>query len=130
MFTVYGRAQRFCDGVSRRNFLKIGALGFGGLTLADLLRLEAQAGTSLSKKSVINVSLAGGPSHLDLFDLKPEAPPEIRGEFHPIPTSVPGIEICHLLPKLAQLMDKLAIIRSLTGIVDEHSPSQTESGFP
>jgi len=129
MFTFLGKSQRYCDGVSRRNFLKIGALGFSGLTLADLLRLEAQGGASAPKKAVINVFLSGGPSHLDMFDLKPAAPPEIRGEFHPIATSVPGIEICYLMPKLASMMNRLAIIRSLTGIVDEHSPDQTETGF-
>ena len=78
---------------------------------------------------MINVYLAGGPSHLDTFDLKPEAPPEIRGEFHPIATTVPGMQICHLMPKLAAMGDKFAIIRSLTGLNNEHSPSQTESGW-
>src|SRR6266699_2971350 len=131
MFTVIGSRARYCDGVSRRNFLQIGALGLGGLTLADLLRAdEAPArDRSFAKKSIINVYLGGGPSHLDTFVLKPEAPKEFRGEFKPIDTNVPGIQICEHMPRLAAMMDKLAIIRSLTGLYEEHSPHQTETGW-
>ena len=133
MLTLNGRRQSYCDGVSRRNFLRIGALGVGGtalanFTLADLLRAESTK-PDAGKKSIINIYLSGGPSHLDTFDLKPGAPPEIRGEFHPIATAVPGMQICYLMPKLAQLASKLAIVRSLTGIRDEHAPNQTESGW-
>jgi hypothetical protein len=88
MLTIYGPKQRFCDGVSRRNFLKIGALGLGGLTLPQLLQAEAQSGVRRSHKAVIMIFLPGGPSHQDMFDLKMDAPAEIRGEFKPIPTSV------------------------------------------
>lgn len=130
MLTLLGKRQFFCDGLSRRSFLKVGALGFGGLTLPQLLRSEAAAGTSARpQKSIINVYLPGGPSHLDMFDLKPEAPPEIRGEFHPIATTVPGMEICHLMPKLASIAKKLTIVRSLTGFQNEHASNQTESGW-
>ncbi|HLJ10134.1 MAG TPA: DUF1501 domain-containing protein [Planctomycetaceae bacterium] len=131
MFTVCGSRARYCDGISRRNFLQIGAVGLGGLTLADLLRAdEAQKqNASYSKKSIINIYLAGGPSHMDTFDLKPEAPKEFRGEFKPIDTQVSGIQICEHLPKLASMMGKLAIIRSLTGLHEEHSPHQTETGW-
>jgi len=94
MLTIYGPKQRFCDGVSRRNFLKIGALGLGGLTLPQLLQAEAQSGVGRSHKAVIMIFLPGGPSHQDMFDLKMDAPAEIRGEFKPISTSVPGIQIC------------------------------------
>src|SRR3984893_9247817 len=97
MLTLWGARQRFCDGITRRGFLKIGAFG-AGLTLADMLRLRALAGdqtTSTAKaKSAIMIYLPGGPSHLDMYDLKPEAPAEFRGEFKPIDTNVSGIQIC------------------------------------
>jgi uncharacterized protein (DUF1501 family) len=131
MFTVSGSRARYCDGVSRRNFLQVGAVGLAGLSLADLLRAdEAQKrDPAYTRKSIINVYLGGGPSHMDTFDLKPEAPKEFRGEFKPIDTNVAGIQICEHLPKLASMMDRLAIIRSLTGVFEEHSPHQTETGW-
>jgi hypothetical protein len=131
MFTVSGSRARYCDGISRRNFLQVGAVGLAGLSLADLLRAdEAQKRVpAYARKSIINVFLGGGPSHMDTFDLKPEAPKEFRGEFKPIDTNVPGIQICEHLPKLASMMDKLAIVRSLTGLYEEHSPHQTETGW-
>src|SRR5438270_9638808 len=86
MLTIYGGRSRFCDGVSRRNFLKIGALGIAGLSLPQLLRAEAAAGGGKTQKSVVMIFLPGGPAHQDLFDLKPQAPSEIRGEFQPIKT--------------------------------------------
>src|SRR5262245_20826894 len=101
MLTLWSRKQeRFCDGISRRGFLQIGTLGLGGLTLADLLRLQGQGGmeSHSAPKSVIMVYLFGGPSHLDMYDLKPDAPAEIRGEFKPIKTNVSGFEICELMP--------------------------------
>jgi hypothetical protein len=104
-------------------------MGVGGLTLANLLRAEATAGVGSSTKAVINVHLGGGPSHQDMFDLKPEAPIEFRGEFNPIATNVPGIEICEHMPQLAQMADKYAIIRSLVGMVDDHSDFHTQTGF-
>jgi hypothetical protein len=122
-------SQRYCDGLSRRNFLKVGALGVGGMTLAELLRAEAAAGTGSSRKAVINIHLAGGPSHQDTFDLKPEAAREFRGEFNPIRTNVPGVDICEHFPMLARSADKFAIIRSLTGSVADHSDYPTQTGF-
>src|SRR4030095_3834145 len=98
MLTIYGNKSRFCDGISRRNFLKIGALGLGGLALPQLLRAEAQSGIRKSHKAVIMVFLSCGPPHQDMVDLKPDAPAEIRGEFNPIHTNVPGIDICEHLP--------------------------------
>src|SRR5690606_28063748 len=91
----------YCDRMARRNFLKVGALGlgFGGMTLADLLRLEASEGIRNSTKSIINIHLGGGPSHQDMWDLKPEAPVEYRGEFNPIKTNVAGVEICEHMPE-------------------------------
>jgi hypothetical protein len=128
MLTVLGQKNRFCDGLSRRNFLRIGALGMGGLSLPALLRAESQNGKRLSQKSIIMIYLPGGPPHQDTFDLKMDAPSEIRGEFKPIPTSVPGIQICEHLPNLARIMDKLILIRSVVGAVDEHSDFQCLTG--
>ena len=121
--------SRYCDGVSRRSMLKLGACTLGGLTLAQLFRAEAAAGVGSSSKAIINIHLGGGPSHQDMFDLKPEAPREFRGEFNPIKTNVPGIEICEHMPRLAQMADKYAIIRSLTGMYDDHSNFHTQTGF-
>jgi hypothetical protein len=103
------------DRFSRRGLLHVGSFGLAGMTLPNLLRLQAAAaaeGKPVKKKSVILVWLAGGPSHIDMYDLKPAAPAEFRGEFKPIPTNVPGIEISEHLPLQAQIMDKLAIVRS------------------
>ena len=121
-------AARFCDGQSRRNFLRIGALGFGGLALPDLLRVEAQAGIRRSHKAIINIFLPGGPPHQDMFDLKPDAPREIRGELQPIATNVPGIQISELLPRTAAIMDKLVVIRSVVGAIDDHNAFQCQTG--
>jgi hypothetical protein len=128
MLTIYGPKQRFCDGVSRRNFLKIGALGLGGLSMSQILRAEAQAGIGKSHKAVIMIFLPGGPSHQDMFDLKTDAPSEIRGEFKPIRTKVPGIQICEHLPKIASLMDKLVLIRSIVGANGDHYAVQCLTG--
>lgn len=111
------KRQNRCPGtLQRRDFLRLGLAGLGGLGLADLLRMEARAGAigkaAPSQKSMIVLWLWGGPSHMETFDLKPDAPVEYRGEFRPIPTNVPGIEISEHLPRLAKLADKFAIIRS------------------
>src|SRR4026207_1229947 len=111
MLTIYGQRHRFCDGISRRNFLKIGALGLGGLALPQILQAEAQSGIRKSHKAIIMIYLPGGPPHQDMFDLKLDAPSEIRGEFKPIKTNVPGIEICEHLPKLARCADKFDLLR-------------------
>jgi hypothetical protein len=131
MLTIYGRGQKYCDGVSRRSFLRIGALGIGAgaLSLADLHRLEAASGKASRSKAVINVFLGGGPPHQDLFDLKLDAPVEIRGEFSPIPTKVPGFQICEVLPQLAKIMDRCAVIRSVVGATDRHDAFQCMTGW-
>jgi len=129
MLTILGDRQRFCDGVSRRNFLKIGGLFLGGMSLPDILAAEAQAGSGKSQKAVIMVYLPGGPPHLDMVDLKPEAPSEIRGPYKPIETSVSGIQISEHMPRMAKMMDKFAIIRSLVGARDEHASNLCLSGY-
>jgi len=129
MITVNGASRSFCDGVSRRGFLCAGAWAAGGLTLADVLRADA-ASTGRRPKSLINICLPGGPSHLDMFDLKPEAPAEVRGEFRPIPTVVPGFEICEHMPELARIADKIAVVRSIRDASNEHTTKQADSGWP
>jgi hypothetical protein len=120
-----------CDGLSRRDFLRIGALGLGGLTLADLMRLRAEGNTrtETSHKSVIMVYLPGGPSHIDMYDLKPAAPAEYRGEFRPIRTNVPGIDVCELMPQHAKIADRFAIVRGLK-TQGNHDPTELLTGIP
>ncbi len=132
MVTLFGPKSRYCDGISRRSFLKIGGLAMGGLSLPQLLQAEARAGIGAgrSHKAVIMVYLSGGLSHQDTFDLKPQAPAEIRGEFQPIATNLPGVQVCELLPKMAGIMDKVAVLRSIVGLRDEHSSFQNITGFP
>lgn len=131
MLTIFGRSDRrsgFCDRFSRRGFLQIGGAAMGGLALNELLQLEARAGIGSSNKAIINIYLPGGPSHLDMWDLKPNAPTEIRGEFDPIATNVPGIEFCELFPRLAKMADKFAIIRSLSDSDGRHDCYQCMTG--
>src|SRR6266699_1011374 len=114
--------------LSRRSFLQIGAFGIGGLTLPQLLKAEAAAGIRSSKKSVILIYLVGGPPHQDMFDLKPDAPKEIAGPWKPIAPDVTGMQICEALPRLARIMDKLVIIRSLIGNQADHDAIQVFNG--
>ena len=134
MLTIYGAKQRFCDSTDRRSFLKIGALGLGGLSLAQLLQ---DRGPSLEHKTGRSQFPQSGDSDFPrrrdfapgLRGLKPEAPDRIRGEFQPIPTNVPGIEICELMPRLAQMMDQFAIIRSIADSDGAHAATQCLSGY-
>jgi hypothetical protein len=133
MLTLWGpgKGHRYCDGRSRREFLRLGGLAMGGLSLPALLQAEAQArGAGSSHKSVIMIYLTGGPAHQDTFDLKPDAPDGIRGEYKPIATRLPGVQICEHLPRIAGLMDKVAVIRSIVGLRDEHSSAQNVTGYP
>src|SRR5947207_3848985 len=114
--------------LSRRGFLQIGGLGLGALTLPRLLRAESAAGLRNSRKSVILMYLVGGPPHQDLFDLKPNAPKEIAGPWRPVATNVTGIQICEALPRLARIMDKLIIVRSLVGNQSDHDAIQVFNG--
>ena len=115
MLNLLGEKYRLCDGLTRRDLLKVGALGFGGLSLPQLLAAEEQAGIRKSNKAIIMVYMCGAPPHQDMYDLKMDAPSEIRGEFKPIKTNVPGIDICEHLPRMARVMDKLIPIRSVVG---------------
>jgi hypothetical protein len=134
MLTISGAKTRYCDGLSRRGFLRIGALGVGAgaLTLADLFRIEAQAGARPTgrHKSVINIFLGGGPPHQDMWEIKTEAPVGIRGEFKPISTRVPGVQIGEVFPRIAARMDKCVVLRSLVGAPERHDAIMCMSGWP
>src|SRR6266702_81045 len=109
MLTVWGTGRRFCDGVSRRDFLRGGA----------------------KARSVIMVCLAGGPSHMDTYDLKPDAPADFRGEFKPIKTNVPGFDVCEHMPMQAKIADKLALVRTVQFVEPmQHELEEVYTGFP
>jgi len=126
------RSPFYCDRHSRRQFLKIGGLAIGGMSLSQILKAESSSpsGTRLPHKAIIMIYLSGGPSHQDMYDLKVDAPKEIRGSFQPIRTNVPGIDICEHMPRLAGMMDKFTIIRSLYGGPDQHASDLCLSGYP
>ena len=129
MLKIFDRqtaASRFCDGHNRRTFLQIGALG--SLSLPQLLKAEAASGITNSHKAVIMVYMCGGPPHQDMYDLKPDAPAEVRGEFSPIKTNVSGIEICEHMPKLASMMDKFVPIRTMANCQSGHTGFQCFTG--
>lgn len=132
MLTIYGRPSPhggFCDGTTRRDFLTIGGAILGSsLALPNILKAEAQSGIQSSHKAIINIYLPGGPPHLDMWDLKPDAPVDIRGEFNPIKTNVPGVQICEHFPRMAKMMDKFAVIRSLVGSSGDHDAYQCMTG--
>ncbi|MDC0574448.1 DUF1501 domain-containing protein [Pirellulaceae bacterium] len=119
---------QFCDGLNRRSFLRAGGMAMGGLTLPELLRAQGENRHRLGHKACIMIFLAGGPPHQDMFDLKPEAPSEIRGEFSPISTNLPGVQICEHLPQLASRMDRYSLIRSIYGAKDRHDAFQCLTG--
>src|SRR3954467_9344515 len=121
MLTISGPRASSANTLTRRAWLRIGGLALGGLALPDILRAEATSGGRGPARGIIMVLLPGGPTHLDTFDLKPDAPAEIRGEFRPIASRVPGMDLCELMPRLAGLTDKLTLIRSLVGFRDDHN---------
>lgn len=129
MLTLLGGPQAdrhlMCDGVSRRDFLTIGGFALGGISLSSVLQAEP---ADRSHTAIINIFLPGGPSHMDMWDLKPDAPREFRGEFNPIQTNVPGIEICELFPKIAQMMDKFVLVRGLSDSSGDHDAYQCMTG--
>jgi hypothetical protein len=130
MLTFWGDKHSFCDRVTRRDFLRVGAFGIGGLTLADVLRLRAETPTR-KPRAVIMVCLAGGPSHLEMYDMKPAASEEYRGEFRPIHTNVPGFDICEHMPLQAKIADKLALVRTVQFVEPmQHELEEVYTGFP
>ena len=132
MLTILGRRPstmgRFCDGISRRDFLTVGGMALGGISLAETLRAESANKGGQSHKAIINIYLPGGPPHLDMWDPKPQAPVEIRGEFQTIQTNVPGIEISEMFPRMAQMMDKFILVRSLSDSDGAHDAYQCMTG--
>lgn len=116
---------------NRRDFLRIGALGLGGLTLPELLRLRAESGNTRTPRAVIMVCLAGGPSHMEMYDMKPDAPEDYRGEFRPIKTNVSGFDICEHMPMQAKIADKLALVRTVQFVEPmQHELEEVYTGFP
>jgi hypothetical protein len=131
MFTVWGKQHRLCTGVSRREFLRVGTLGLSGISLSDLLRAQEDQGRPGSRpKSVIYVVLNGGPSHIDTWDPKPDAPVEYRGEFTTIETNLAGVRICELMPKQAEILDRLALLRGVQSVENDHYLSEVYTGLP
>jgi hypothetical protein len=131
MLSFHGPSRAtYCDGVCRRDFLRAGTLALGGLTLADLFRLRAQGAVTpkASRKAVIMIFLSGGPAHLDTWDMKPDAPAEMRGEFKPIKTNVSGVEWCELMPMQAKMADRIAVLRGVR-TVGNHTGNEFFSGF-
>ena len=140
MLTVAGSSSNYCDRINRRGFLQIGGLrgaglGLGGLLLPELLQRRAAAGAAAgtsakSPKAVIMVCLPGGPSHHDTYDMKPDAPENVRGEFRPTATNVPGFDLCDLMPLQTRLADKLALVRSMKFMQPDHQLHEVFTGFP
>jgi hypothetical protein len=122
----------FCDGLSRRSFLRVGGLAAGALTLPELLRCKAAAGQAArpAGKSVIMICLGGGPSHIDTYDMRPDAPAEYRGEFRPAPSKVPGMPMCELMPRQAEIADRFAVVRSMQWTEPCHQYNEICTGFP
>jgi hypothetical protein len=116
---------------TRRDFLQLGALGLGGLALPDVLRLRAESGTGKAPRAVIMVCLAGGPSHMEMYDLKPNAPEDYRGAFKPVKTNVPGFDICEHMPLQTKIADKLALVRTVQFVEPmQHELEEVYTGFP
>jgi hypothetical protein len=128
MLTIFGNKTPMCDRLSRRQFLTIGGLALGGAALPQLLRAEQASGVNANGKGIIMVFLPGGPPHQDMWDIKVDAPAEIRGEFAPIATKVPGIEIGEMFPRLASMADRLTFIRSIVGATGDHYAFQCHTG--
>ena len=131
MLTMLGRPKRCCDGVTRREALRAGALALGaGLGLPELLRAEAAAGAGTGKaRGVIVLYLLGGAATQDMVDMKPDAPAEVRGDFRPVATSVPGLDVCEHLPRTARWAHRLAVVRSVTHRAGCHNPLPSYTGW-
>jgi len=128
MLSVLGHSKKMCDGVTRRELMRAGGLSLlAGLSMPTLLR--AADDRRAKARSVIMFNLLGGPAHMDMFDLKPDAPAEVRGEFKPISTSLPGLQICEHLPRLAGWMDRGTLIRTFSHTFNSHDPLPFMTGF-
>ncbi len=134
MLHVLGSSKRLCDGLTRRELLRTGGLGLFGLTLADLAKAQASPSRPVAHfgqaKACILLYLYGAPSQLETFDLKPNASSDVRGDFRPRATSVPGVQICEHLPRTAEVMDKVTLIRSLSHPYNIHSAAYALTGIP
>jgi len=136
MLRVLGRRRTACDGLTRRESLRVGGLSlFSGVSLPTLLHAARQQGKTGNAtfdgkaKSVILINLFGGPPHQDTFDLKPEAPTNVRGEFNPISSRIPGLHVCELLPRTAAMMERLTLIRTYSHRYNSHNPYNVLTGF-
>ena len=131
MLSILGRSKQLCDGVTRRELMRVGGLSlFGGMTLPRLIEAAGDRKRPSGRvKSVVLFNMLGGPSHQDMFDMKPQAPKEVRGEFQPISTSVPGLQICEHMPQTAKLMHKACLIRTVTHGYNAHNPLNIMTGF-
>jgi hypothetical protein len=130
VITLWDRNDHIRRGLHRRDFLRIGGLGLAGLTLPAVLRADTQRSNPRRPKSVIYIVLGGGPSHIDSWDLKPDAPSEYRGPFKPIPTKLPGVQVCELMPLQASVMDRLALLRGVRSVENDHFLSEVYTGLP
>ncbi|HWL07059.1 MAG TPA: DUF1501 domain-containing protein [Planctomicrobium sp.] len=128
MISIQGQPVSLCDSLDRRSFLKLGGLALGGLSLPQVLKAEHAHGVNGHGKGVIMIFLPGGPPHQDMWDIKTDAPSEIRGEFSSIQTNVPGVDICEHFPRLAANADKLTFIRSIVGATGQHYAFQCLTG--
>jgi hypothetical protein len=132
MLRIMGGPAQTCEGLTRREVLRVGGLSlFGSMTLPRLLRASSHAPrrSSARARSIILLNLFGGPSHIDMFDLKPNAPAEVRGEFRPIATSLPGVSVCEHIPRIANWMHKATLIRSVSHRYNSHNPYAVLTGF-
>lgn len=129
MLTLLGHSRRCCDGLSRRALLRAGALSLFGATLRPAVARSESGRPAARARSVILIDLFGGPSHLDTFDLKPDAPSAIRGEFKPIATTLPGLQVCEHLPQLARWMHRTCLIRTISHGYNSHNPYAVMTGF-
>src|SRR5262245_53896068 len=134
MPTNRGAVETPSSAIGRRSFLRGCAVGLGGLSLADVLRLRAQTPAAEQRstpRAVTMVCLAGGPSHIDMYDMKPDAPAEYRGEYQQIQTNVPGFDICEHMPMQTRIADKLALVRSLRWVEPmQHELEEVYTGYP